>query len=621
MPWSRRDRPSAALAALTAYVRRERPAWRVQCRSEYVEVSEHIGPSLYDALSDAAYAVGDPLYAALLYPAKMMDVRVHFTRWATAKSLPDPERLYDETLRALQAHVDTLSDGLAQSVDVLGMTTCFGQLFANLAVAKAVKARAPGVKVVLGGSTVSARVGASLLAEYPQVDYVIQGEGEQPLALLLDSLSAGTGGIPGPQDAILSRATAEGGGHTEARMSEVASLDSLPMPDYDEYAAVADRYDIEWSLPLETSRGCWWDRTKRSGNPRATCYFCNLNVQWGGYREKSPGRVVTEMAALSERHRKLSVFFVDNIIRHRGVPELALAIKNLERDFDLFYELRANISPYEFLLMWEAGLRSAQFGVEGLSTAFLNRIGKGTSTIQNLQAMRLCTEFGVQNLANLIVEFPGALQAEVNETARVVVDSALSFEPLQLATFQLGVDSTVDVMRETIGVRNVRNRDLYRHALPEDVLQRIQLMELDFDLTFPGADWSPVERACAAWSRLHGSSAALRLLYRDGGSFLTIEDSRFDEERTGSFDGLAREIYLYCTEIRSVKEVCRRFTDERQVRLALGQFVEQRVMFTEHDRFLSLAVAATPSAAARRIRASLDAEPPPRAHIRLPLAV
>jgi hypothetical protein len=43
MPWSRRDRPSAALAALGAYVERERPEVEVVCRSEFVEVAQAVG--------------------------------------------------------------------------------------------------------------------------------------------------------------------------------------------------------------------------------------------------------------------------------------------------------------------------------------------------------------------------------------------------------------------------------------------------------------------------------------------------------------------------------------------------------------------------------------------------
>ena len=52
------------------------------------------------------------------------------------------------------------------------------------------------------------------------------------------------------------------------------------------------------------------------------------------------------------------------------------------KDYVLFYELRANLSPYELLCMEEGGLRYVQFGIESLSSSYLKRIGKGTTTIQ-----------------------------------------------------------------------------------------------------------------------------------------------------------------------------------------------------------------------------------------------
>jgi radical SAM superfamily enzyme YgiQ (UPF0313 family) len=123
-------------------------------------------------------------------------------------------------------------------------------------------------------------------------------------------------------------------------------------------------------------------------------------------------------------------------------------------------------------------LRKTQFGIEGLSTAFLRRIGKGTTVIQNLQAMRVCTELGIDNDANLIVDFPGSTPAEVAETARTILDYALGFSPLNVTRFHLGVDSTVDTLRAEFGLRNVRNKDLYRVGMPEDVWARLQLLDL-----------------------------------------------------------------------------------------------------------------------------------------------
>jgi radical SAM superfamily enzyme YgiQ (UPF0313 family) len=57
--------------------------------------------------------------------------------------------------------------------------------------------------------------------------------------------------------------------------------------------------------------------------------------------------------------------------------------------------------------LWEAGCSTVTLGIEGLSTRYLKRLGKGTSTIQNLQALKTCFELEIANQSNLLTGFPG----------------------------------------------------------------------------------------------------------------------------------------------------------------------------------------------------------------------
>lgn len=71
----------------------------------------------------------------------------------------------------------------------------------TLRLAAAVKAARPGAYVVLGGPEVSYNAG-EVLAENPQVDYILSGEGERSVPMLLASLAAraeaGGGGAAHP---------------------------------------------------------------------------------------------------------------------------------------------------------------------------------------------------------------------------------------------------------------------------------------------------------------------------------------------------------------------------------------------------------------------------------------
>jgi ribosomal peptide maturation radical SAM protein 1 len=635
MPWSRRDRPSGAIGALAAYLRRERPKVDLVCRSEYVELARRIGYAFYDDAADHAYEMGELLYTPLLYPEKQTDLRRYFEEWAPEHLSPtsgmhqgsvDWGGTFDRVVKALRVHVEVVADEIVAGHDVVGLTTSFGQLFANLALCEAIKRRAPRVLTFLGGSTVSARVGPSVLSEYPFVDFIVQGEGELPLIALVDAVSSGDPESAASNPGILSRNRAAQHPNGVA-LSEVPRMDELPFPDYDEYVERAEELGIDWWLPVEGSRGCWWDRTKRTGDPMKTCHFCNLNVQWGGYREKSIPRLVGELDALSERYQELKIYTLDNIIRSKGVVDLAEALSALGKDFWIFYEMRANVQPLELVALWEAGLRAVQFGIEGLSTSFLRRINKGTTLLQNLSVMRTCAELGIYNGANLIVDYPGSTAEEVSETCDAIASYALSFEPLRTSRFNLGVDSTMDALRERFGVVDVRNRDSYRHALPDEVYHRLHLFDLSFSFARPMADWSPVKEACKRWASLHErppgpqdrGRAVCLLQYRDGGSFIVIEDARFGDFRSGTFTGFQRDLYLYCLEIRTREQMGRRFAGRAStadIDDALAQFVEHKIAACEDDRYLALAVAVSPQLAARRIRAAAAEREPGRAEPR-----
>lgn len=626
MPWSKKERPSAAIAALGAFARQTHPTWQVTPKSAFLSVYTRLGAACYDAVAGDAYEMGELLYAALLYPERRAAVAERFESWSAARPIP-PAQSFEQVAAVLEQHLEQVAEWAA-GADLLGLTTCFGQLFANLALARAVKRIRPECTIVLGGSTLSSRVGPSVLAEYQMVDAIVQGEGEAPLAALMTALETGQA-LGDASVAVLARTTSSSGSATPGAcqaspkparaLHELRQLDDLPYPDYDEYADAAAASGVAWAIPIEGSRGCYWDRTKKANDPKATCYFCNLNVQWGGYRQKSVERIASELERAALRHQNVHAYFVDNILRRTEVEQLASALRRGGMELDIFLEMRAHVTPYEVLVLWESGLTRTQFGIEALSTAHLARIGKGTTLLQNLQAMRTCAEFGISHGANLLTSFPGTPQSEVEESAHVIRTHARGYEPLTLSRFHLGVGSTVDSLPESFGVREIRNAEFYRHGLPDDVWKRLELFDLDFEVSGAVADWGPVKRAVAEWNAFHEqrTSDLPALRYRDGGSFVVVEDERFGQLRRGTFEGILREVLLECCEIRTLAHVQKLVESfggtPEDATVILDHFIANGIMAAEKQKYLSLPVATSPRQAAKRIRerhAKRDARQP-----------
>jgi len=618
MPWLDGHVPSAALAALKAWVAARVPGCAATVWPEHVKVARCLGRTAYRAIQEDPLA-GEALYAGLVYPERRGGLsgllRAAFAADAATAGMPPPPDA-DPTgiLDAIDAHATELAGRLAAAADVVGLSATFHQLFANVLLSRRIKALKPRVHIVWGGSLLRGAAGPSFLLEYPEIDCVIQGEGERPLEALLGRLAAEQA-PPDDVPGLLTRGNLDRfpAGVPTWEMDDVAAL---PPPDFDDYAAAADPLSVEWRIWLQTARGCWWDRSGSAGDPKRRCLFCNMNER-RRYRAKPACQVAAEVEALVARHANPRVVLGDLCMRPTGLAELGRRLAASDRQLQLQVELRAGASPRDVLALWAAGLNLAHTGVEGFSTSYLRRMNKGTTAIQNLELLKTCAELEIGNPFGLVLNFPGSTAAEVAETVAHIDAYATAYPPPGfLHEFDLTTGSAVDVLRGEFGVEEVRNHPRYAEFLPVGVYARLALPHRAWTYTPAGrpADWAPVREACRRWRETHEEirAAALRegrtppkaLAYLDGGDFLEITDCR-NEARRLTLSGVWRDVYRECLETRTFADLAARFADAAdaaRLREILDRLVAERVMYAEEGRYLSLAVASRPDLAARRLR-------------------
>jgi radical SAM superfamily enzyme YgiQ (UPF0313 family) len=304
---------------------------------------------------------------------------------------------------------------------------------------------------------------------------VVSGEGELPLLHLLDELRCGTRRGAGASGIL--RRDAEGR-IGEADYCQLADLSELPVPDYQDYFRELSRQpalgNLVPNLPLETSRGCWWHQA-RPGSPGRACRFCNLNLQWRGYRSKDPAQVGRELEELASRHAGLKFSFMDNILDPKKTDALFDCLAGLEPSFEIFTELRASMSRRQLVRLRQAGVNQVQIGIEALSSRLLRKINKGTTTIQNIEVMKHCEELGIDHLSNLMLGFPGSDPEDVEETL-TNLEFVTVFRPLRIVRFWLGQNSPVFLYPEQYGIRRIANHPHYHCLLPDPLASCLCLM-------------------------------------------------------------------------------------------------------------------------------------------------
>ena len=595
-PWPLFNRPSIQLGTLKAYLQREIPELTVDAHHVYLKVAEAVGYDLYKSISERSW-LSEAGYAVLLYPEREEIIRRFWRR--QAKDLR-PKARFKELCQSLRE----VSERILRSVPwtsypLIGFSICYGQLTSSLYLIRKIKALSPHSRIVVGGSSCAGPMGESLLRAFPEIDVVVNGEGELPLFHLAKSLTAGSRdrqvpSVPG----LLTRQFG-----SADRFSQVARLDDLPAPDYGDYfeslRALPEAKRFLPKLPMEMSRGCWWNKAPLPGQAGG-CAFCNLNLQWEGYRSKSHRKIVQEISSLTDRYELLSVSFTDNLLPPRNLRSLFESVARLGKDFRFFAEIRATTSLEELLAMGEAGVTDVQVGIEALSTGLLRKLNKGATAIQNLEIMKNAEARNVPDLtSNLITHFPGSDENDVEETLRAL-PFAFPLRPLKATPFWLGYGSPVWHHPEAFGIRNVRNHPFYLYLFPRETLSALYLNVQAYEGGIKRQQrlWAKVTKVLKSWRSTYDAlhSATKRdpiLSYQDGGTFLIIRERRLrEDDRTHRLRGSSREIYLFCEENRSLSEIVERFSGFGQEKILpfLKMMVDKKLMFREGERFLSLAV-------------------------------
>lgn len=287
--------------------------------------------------------------------------------------------------------------------DLLGLTTSLNQLLPALWVANLAKTELPEVRIVLGGSACSAPMGQRILQGYPMIDWVVDGHGELPLLELAEGNQ--------PASRLLQNHVA-------------MDLNALPIPNYRRFLAEAGEladHPRFW-LAFESSRGCWWGQ-------KIQCTFCGLNGQEMAFRQKAAERVVTEIRSLWDEHGK-NLFATDSILSLDHLRQVMPRLATYPSGPRLFYEVKANLSQADIVLLARAGVRSLQPGIESLSTRLLTLLRKGVKAIQNLALLKWSREQGIGCGWNQLCVIPGE-SAEDYETQLEVMERVPHFSPPQ----------------------------------------------------------------------------------------------------------------------------------------------------------------------------------------------
>ena len=169
-------------------------------------------------------------------------------------------------------------------------------------------------------------------------------------------------------------------------------------------------------LPFESSRGCWWGQKHH-------CTFCGLNGSNMAFRAKSPASLAPQISEMVRRYRSFMLEAVDNVADNDYYSSLFPAIVADRSDYQLFYEVKYEISSREKIrLLRDAGVKRIQPGIESIKhpCAPANAEGRLRASPQNINLLRWALYYEVTVGWNIIWGFPGETEEDYRQQLSVM---------------------------------------------------------------------------------------------------------------------------------------------------------------------------------------------------------
>ncbi len=334
--------------------------------------------------------------------------------------------------------------------DVVGATSVTMNFKGTAAIMQDVKSHNPAIIAMMGGPHVSYDW-ANTLINYPEIDLIVVGEGEETLSELLPVIHdrAAWDTVKG----IAFRK--DGQAHFTGVRAFIDDLDTLPVPA--RHLLPISRYRaMGFPVSIITSRGC----------PNQ-CIFCLGRRMVGSkVRYRTPGLIVDEIEDIvSYGFTRINI--ADDLFTSNKVRVLAFCDELKRRGIKITWSAFARVNTVDAEIlsaMRQVGCDTVSFGMESGNAEMLKRVKKGITMEQAVKAVQACKESGVSAHASFMIGLPGESPETIADTCAFAEGLGIDYGVHLLAPFP---GTTVREEREKYDIEILTDDwDLYDANVP-----------------------------------------------------------------------------------------------------------------------------------------------------------
>jgi radical SAM superfamily enzyme YgiQ (UPF0313 family) len=373
--------------------------------------AKHLASLFVDDIADALRDGIDPRFELSRYGEKLGTAAASFDSLQAA--LDAPPTLVDEILDGISAALL-----VRHHPDLVGVTAPFpGNVYGAFRIARALKARAPRVRLVLGGGYVNTELRE--LREprvFDHFDYLTLDDGERPLLSLIAHLRS-PGDRPAPplfrtfvreRGAVVLKS--DPAQHDiPHRLIGTPTYDGLPLDRYVSLFEMLNPMHRLWSdgrwNKLTLAHGCYWKK----------CSFCDVSLDYIGRYEVAPADLLVDrILALCRETGQTGFHFVDEAAPPATLRSLAerLIARGVAISWWGNIRFEKAFTPALAALLARSGCIAVTGGLEVASNRLLELMDKGVTVEQVARVTRAFTDAGVMVHAYLMYGFPTESEQE-----------------------------------------------------------------------------------------------------------------------------------------------------------------------------------------------------------------
>jgi len=303
--------------------------------------------------------------------------------------------------------------------DYIGITSTTSTILSAERLAKVLKRRIPGIKILLGGHHISA-LREEVMHRCPDFDIGIVGEGEQTLEELLEA-------VKNAEDLRLVNGIIAREGNRISVTNQrdlIDNIDNLSFPAFDLLPDISSNYHIPLqskknspSFSLITSRGC-----------RGQCVFCDRSVFGNRVRFNSAEYIMEMLRYIYKRGIRCVLFEDDDFLvsKNRLAKLRDLIIKE---DIKISWSCCSRIDTFDresLQIAKEAGCWQIMVGVESAERSCLDLLKKRINLENLREKLELANKVGIEIKAFLMFGNPGETEESLQKTTDFVLSMPLN---------------------------------------------------------------------------------------------------------------------------------------------------------------------------------------------------